>query len=79
MSYFNTLTYDPSNVSYNTELPIYLDGTTSSIPVNGTKYYGNVFGNVMCSFIVEAVILSLEGMSWYHKIYVSVVVSISYL
>ena len=53
MSYFNTLTYDPSNVAYNTELPIYLDGTTSSIPVNGTKYYGNVFGNVMCSFIVD--------------------------
>ena len=53
MSYFNTITYDASNVAYNTELPIYLDGTTSSIPVNGTKYYGNVFGNVMCSFIVD--------------------------
>ena len=53
MSYFNAITYDPSNVSYNTELPIYLDGTTSSIPVNGAKYYGNVFGNVMCSFIVD--------------------------
>ena len=25
MSYFNTITYDPSNVEYNTELPIYLD------------------------------------------------------
>ena len=53
MSYINTITYDPSNVAYNTELPIYVNGTTSSIPVNGAKYYGNVFGNVMCSFIVD--------------------------
>ena len=50
MSYFNTITYDASNVAYNTELPIYLDGTTSSIPVNGTKYYGNVFGTFRCEY-----------------------------
>ena len=61
MSYFNTIIYDASNVSYNTELPISLDGTTSSIPVNGTKYYGNVFGNVMCSFIVDGGVTILGG------------------
>ena len=51
MSYFSNVTYDPSNTGYNSEYPIYIDGTSASIPVNGSKYYGNVFGNVMCSFI----------------------------
>ena len=53
MSYFNTIPCDLSNVAYNTELPIYLDGISSSIPVNGAKYYGNVLRNEMCSFIVD--------------------------
>jgi hypothetical protein len=53
MSYFNTTTYDASNSSYNSEFPIYIDGTTSSIPINGAKYCGNVCGNVMASFVVD--------------------------
>ena len=53
MSYFSNVTYDASNTGYNSEYPIYIDGTSASIPVNGTKYYGNVFGNVMCSLINE--------------------------
>ena len=53
MSYFSNVTYDPTNTGYNSEYPIYIDGTSASIPVNGTKYYGNVFGNVMCSLIVD--------------------------
>ena len=53
MSYFSNVTYDPTNTGYNSEYPIYIDGTSASIPVNGAKYYGNVFGNVMCSLIVD--------------------------
>ena len=51
MSYFSNVTYDASTTGYNSEYPIYIDGTSASIPVNGAKYYGNVFGNVMCSLI----------------------------
>lgn len=51
MSYFNTVTYDSTSTGYNSEYPIYIDGTSASIPVNGAKYFGNVFGNVMCSLI----------------------------
>ena len=51
MSYFSNVTYDSTSTGYNSEYPIYIDGTSASIPVNSAKYYGNVFGNVMCSFI----------------------------
>ena len=51
MSYFSNVTYDLKSTGYNSEYPIYIDGTSASIPVNSAKYYGNVFGNVMCSFI----------------------------
>jgi hypothetical protein len=52
-NYFNSTTYNASSTAYNSEFPVYVDGTTATIPVNGSKYYGNVFGNVMCSFIVD--------------------------
>ena len=64
MSYFNTIIYDPIIVAFNTELPIYLDGTTLSIPVDGSKYNGDVFGNSMCSFIVDGGDTILGVMSW---------------
>lgn len=58
MSYFHTISYDPSNVKYNTEFPVYLAGTTSSIPVKPAKYYGNVF-----------VTVAVPGTKGYKKIY----------
>lgn len=54
MSYFNTATYNSSDVSYNVEFPIYIDGTVQHIPVNGSLYGGKYFGNVMCAFMVDA-------------------------
>lgn len=50
---FNTTAYDAASSNYNIESPLYIDGTTPSIPINGTNYYNSYFGNVMCAFAVD--------------------------
>jgi hypothetical protein len=53
MSYFNTTVYDSTSTSFSYDFQTVLDGSAATIPVNGSKYYGNVFGNVMTSFFVD--------------------------
>ena len=52
MASFNTTIYDGSAVSYNIFDPQYIYGN-NCIPVSGTKWYPGLFGNVMCSFVVD--------------------------
>ena len=52
MASFNTRIYDPSSVVYNILDQTYIDGS-NCIPINGTTYYPNLFGNVICSFVVD--------------------------
>ena len=52
MASFNTQTYDSTSVVYNILDQTYIDGS-NCIPINGTTYYPNLFGNVMCSFFVD--------------------------
>lgn len=50
---FNTATYNAASTAYNTEYPIYIDGTTPTIPIKGSVYYPGIMGNVMCAFAVD--------------------------
>jgi hypothetical protein len=52
MASFNTTVYDTTGVNYNMSVATYIDGS-NCIPMSGTKWYGGVFGNVMCSFAVD--------------------------
>ena len=52
MASFNTRIYDASSVAYNILDQTYIDGS-NCIPINGTTWYPNKFGNVMCSFCVD--------------------------
>ena len=49
---FNTKTYDSTNNNYNANFDTYIIGN-NNVPVDGVKYYGNKFGQVMTSFIVN--------------------------
>ena len=49
---FNTKTYDSTNNNYNANFDTYIIGN-NNVPVDGIKYYGNKFGQVMTSFIVD--------------------------
>ena len=60
MSYFNTKTYKNDIIdgvfndsSYNDLDCVYIDGSALTIPLSGKKYYNNIFGNVMASFVVD--------------------------
>ena len=57
---FNTKPYDPSSKSFNILDPIYIDGA-NDIPISGTTWYPGIFGNVMCSFCVDAGVTILGG------------------
>ena len=50
---FNTKTYDSTNNNYNANFDTYIIGN-NNVPVDGVKYYGNKFGQVMTSFIVDS-------------------------
>ena len=49
---FNTTPYSTITANYNIESPTYINGN-NTVPLSGNKYYGNIFGNVMASFVVD--------------------------
>ena len=49
---FNTRTYDSTNNNYNTNFDTYII-RNNNLLVDGVKYYGNKFGQVMRSFMVD--------------------------